>query len=112
MTTALFTSENELTQSKNKVSFDIERKIDSLTSDSLPYYNSVFKELYLANRLNAQILCDFIVAEINNQNIKTSTKLTHIKLLCWFSKYLNYKNFQLITRDDVMDYLNSLRQNR
>jgi len=110
MTATLITSENDLTQSKNKISFDIERKIDSLTSDSLPFYNSVFKELCLANRLNAQILCDFIAAEVNNQNIKASTKLTHIKIIYWFSRYLDYKNFQLITRDDVTDYLNSLRK--
>jgi len=107
MATVSVPSENQLTINNDNCKYDTEKEIDSLTTD---YYNSIFKDLYRANKQNAQILCDFIIAEINNQNIRISTKLTHIKILCWFSKYLNYKNFQLITRDDVTDYLNSLRK--
>jgi integrase len=89
---------------------DLERKIDSLTVDALPYYNSVFKKMLQLNSLNAGILCDFIMAEYISQNIKTSTKLTHIKIICSFSKYLDYRDFQLISKQDIMTYLNSLRK--
>jgi len=102
-------SKKELTLDKN-FSFDMEKKIDSLTTDSLPYYHHIFNDLLQSNRQNAELLCDFIIAETDAQNIKTSTKLTHIKIIYWFSRYLNHKNFQLITREDIRDYLNSIRK--
>jgi len=109
METALTSSVDDVIKSENKIS-DLEKRIELLTSDILPYYNSIFKELCNANAQNAEILCDFIMTEYNNQNIKTNTKLTHIKIICWFSKYSNYKDFQLITRHNIIDYLNSLRK--
>jgi hypothetical protein len=78
---------SKLTANKKKTDLEIEEKIKSLTSDALPYYNSIFRNLYFAKRQNAKIVCDFITAEVNNQNITRSTKLTHVKILCWFSKY-------------------------
>jgi integrase len=110
MATTSVMSKNESTLRKNKISDDLEKRIGSLTACALPYYNSIFKDLYQANRKNAEILCDFISTEYTNQNIKTSTKLTHIKVICWFSKYLDHKNFQLVTRDDIIDYLGSMRK--
>jgi integrase len=95
---------------QNKINSDIENDIELLTSDALHYYNSVLKYLYLANKQNAKLLCDFIKTEIDNQNIASSTKLTHIKLLSWFSKFLDYKDFDLVTRDDIVYYLNSLKK--
>lgn len=103
-------SPQTLLKIKNKVNSSIEQEIDSLTSDALPYYKSVFKDLYIGNSQNAKIVCDFITTEINNQNITSSTKLTHVKILCWFSRYLDYKEFGLVTRDDIIFYLNSLRK--
>lgn len=110
MATVSISSESEITIINNKVNSELIKKIQSLTFGSLPYYDSILKELYEANRQNAKTICDFIMVEVTNQNIKTSTKLTHIKVLCWFTKHLNHKNFQLVTRDDVTDYLNSLRK--
>jgi len=66
--------------------------------------------MFRKNKQNAKILCDFIMSEIDNQNIKVSTKLTHLKIICWLSKYLNNKEFQSVTRDEVADYLSSLRK--
>jgi len=51
-------------------------------SDALPYYSSIFRNLSLENIENANVICEFIVTEINNQNIKISTKITHVKILC------------------------------
>ena len=108
MATPSVLSENALAFGNNKNNFDLEKKIESMTA-GIRYYHSLLKELHQANRQNAETLCDFIITESNNQNIKTSTKLTHIKIICWFIRYLDYRNFQLITRDDIIDYLNSLR---
>jgi integrase len=109
MSTALISSEKKPTLIRNK-NYSTKKIIDLLTSDALPYYNSLLKNLFQKNKKNAKILCDFIMSEIDNQNIKVSTKLTHLKILCWFSKYLNNKEFQSVTRDDVTDYLSSLRK--
>lgn len=110
MATSSVFSETNFVPMKNKHTYEVEKKIDSLLSDSLPYYSSILRDLNLANGENAEIICDFIIAEINNDNIKPSTKLTHVKILFWFIKYLEYKNFSLVTRDDISDYLNSLRK--
>ena len=101
---------NESSLNQKSINYNIEKKIDSLTSDALPYYNSILKNVCSFNGFNAKIVCDFIADEINNQNIKTTTKLTHIKIICWFSKQLNYKDFQQVTRDDVTNYLTSLKK--
>ena len=103
-------SPQPLLKIKNNVGSSVEKEIDSLMSNALPYYKSVFKDLYRGNKQNAKIVCDFSIAEINNQNITSGTKLTHVKNLCWFSRYLDYKEFGLVTRDDIIYYLNSLRK--
>lgn len=77
MATVSISSEKSLVPTKNKLNFEVEKKIDSLMSDALPYYSSIFKNFCFANRQNANIICKFIRAEINNQNIKTSTKLNY-----------------------------------
>jgi integrase len=110
MTTISVSSEDESIITKNRINFNFTKNIESLTAGCLPYYRSILDDLYKANVENGKMLCDFITAGINNQNIKPNTKLTHIKILCWFSKYLDYKNFELITRDDIIRYLNSLRK--
>jgi hypothetical protein len=95
------------TQNQN---IDLEKMIDSLTASALPYYNSIFKQLAGSNPHNAQIVCDFITAEYNEQNVRLGTRLTHIKIMCSFIRYLKNKDFQLITKADVLSYLNALRK--
>jgi hypothetical protein len=108
MATASISSENSLVPTKNELNFEVEEKIDSLMSDALPYYSSIFKNLCFANRQNANIICEFIMAEINNQNIKTITKLTQLKY-CVGLASISITRI-LVTRDDINDYLNSLRK--
>lgn len=110
MATSSVFSETNFVPMKNKITCEVEKKIDSLMYDALPYYGSILKDLSLANSQNGNVICDFIIAEINNDNIKTSTKLTHVKILYWFTKYLEFNNFSCATRDDIIDYLNSLRK--
>jgi hypothetical protein len=65
-----------------------------------------------ANVQNAKKLSEFISIEISEHNLKLSSGLTKIKILCLFSRYLDYKRFQLITKDDIGYYLNSLKSER
>jgi hypothetical protein len=72
---------------------DLEGKIDSLTAGALPYFNSIFKQLAFVNPRNAAILCEFVTAEHNERNVKLSTRLTHIKIICSLAKFLKHKDF-------------------
>jgi hypothetical protein len=54
------------------------------------------------NPTNAAILCDYLVAEQNELNIKESTKESTIKRIIWFSAFVNHKTFNEITKDDIL----------
>jgi site-specific recombinase XerD len=62
------------------------------------------------NIQNANILYDFIITEQTHTNVKLSTMLSYIKVICLFNRYLSYKNFINITKNDILDYLNSLKR--
>ena len=55
-------------------------------------------------------MCDYIIAEQNEINIKESTKEGKIKNLVWLIKFLDNKGFQDVTKEDILLYLNSLRK--
>jgi hypothetical protein len=56
MTTDVSTADAAILKSSMVKSPCIEAKIDSLTADALPYFNSIFKQLALATVQNAEIL--------------------------------------------------------
>ena len=62
------------------------------------------------NPENVKILCDYIIAEQNEINIKESTKQGKIKNISWLIRFLNNKAFQDVTKEDILLYLNSLRK--
>jgi integrase len=92
------------------LSKDLETSINSLTAGALPYFRNIFRQLALENPQNAGTLCQFLITEHTERNIKLSTRIAHIKIICWFNRFLNYKNFHEITKDDVTSYLSSLRR--
>src|SRR6476620_2115624 len=88
----------------------LERDIESIITGSLPYYKSIFKQILSANPNNANILYNFLLAEQNERNVKLSTKTTHIKIIYLFNKFLEFKDFHKISKQEVLSYLNSLRK--
>jgi hypothetical protein len=84
---------------------DLEMKIDSLTEDALPYFRSILKQMALANPENAKIVCEFLIVEYNERNNKLSSRLTKIKIIYLFDKYLVFKPFEQITKQDILDIL-------
>ena len=88
----------------NEVSLDLEKKIDSICKEASSYYSSLFKKMSFKNLQNANILYEFLITEQNYQNVKLSTKITHIKAICLFNQYIHYKDFEKITKNDVMNY--------
>jgi hypothetical protein len=45
------------------------KKDGSLTASALPHYRSIFKQLARLNPKNAQIVCDFMASDYNEQNV-------------------------------------------
>jgi hypothetical protein len=48
---------------------DLEKRIGSLIASALAYNRSIFKQLARLNPKNAQMICDFIATDYNEQNI-------------------------------------------
>lgn len=55
-------------------------------------------------------ICNYIVVQKNEQNIKESTVEGIIKKLVWLSSYLENKSFSEMTKEDILDYLNSIKK--
>jgi integrase len=85
-------------------------KIDQLTRGQKPYVRRIFFDILNKSPQNAKNICDFIIAERNEINIKESTAEWHVKILGQIQKFLNFKDFKDITKDDILNYLNSLRK--
>ena len=88
----------------------LEKNIESIISGSLPYYKSIFKQMLSANSQNANTLYNFLLTEQNETNVKLGTKTTHIKIIYLFNRFLGFKDFYKITKQDIQSYLNSLRR--
>lgn len=52
----------------------------------------------------------FFIAERNEINIKKSTIEWHVKVLGQIQKFHNFKEFKDTTREDILNFLNSLRK--
>jgi hypothetical protein len=90
---------------------DLDKNIDLLTKSlSRPYFNTALKKLVKSNPHNAKLICDHILAEQTEFNIKDSTKESKIKILVWLSNIHQGKNFMDMSKQDIVEYLNSLRK--
>jgi hypothetical protein len=86
-------------------------KTEEITKyNSKPYYRQALLKLAKINSDNANIICDYILAEQTEINIKESTKEGKIKVLIWLSNRLDNKLYHLMTKNDLLEYLNSLRR--
>lgn len=63
------------------------------------------KDMTLTDIQNAVIFYDFIVSEQDYSNVKLSTRSSYIKITCLFKRYLSYKDFYKITKNNIIAYL-------
>lgn len=90
---------------------NLKRKIEHITQYLKPYISKILYEVLQINSNNLKDICDYIVAEQNELNIKESTKETKIKKLVHLSRYFHHKKtFYEMTKEDILDYLNNLRE--
>ena len=86
---------------------EVKRKIDSITTYQKPYISKTLNKLLLENPINVETICNYIIAEQNEINIKESTKETKIKRIIHLSKFFdNKKSFYDMTKENILDYLN------
>ena len=99
---------------QNSSDLDLDKNIESLllllTKGSPPYYKSLFIKMSSTNIQNAKLLSEFLITEYDSQNLKLSTLLSHLHIIHFFSRYRQYKDFEKITKNDIVEYLNSLRK--
>jgi integrase len=89
----------------------LDRVIDSITIGmSRKAFNSRLKALARISLKNITTICDHILAEQTEMNIKPSTAESKVKLLIWLSKYHDHKPFEDMTKQDIVNYLNSNRK--
>jgi hypothetical protein len=89
----------------------IEIKINSVTNSCKTFIKNPLKDLLKKNPENANIICDYIIAEQIEFNIKNSTKIGKIKALVYLSRYCeDKKSFKEMTKQDILDHLNTFRK--
>lgn len=89
----------------------IELKINLVTRSSKSFIKNLLRDLLNKKPENANIICDYIIAEQIEFNIKESTKIGKIKALVYLSRYCDdKKSFKEMTRQDILDHLNTFRK--
>ena len=96
--------------STEEAELDLERKIDAITRYQKKYTKKILTVMARVNPHNSLIIYNYIVAQKNEQNIKESTVEGIIKKLVWLSSYLKHKSFSDMTKEDILDYLNSIKK--
>ena len=87
------------------------KKIESITKSlRKQYFKNSLINLSKKNIENTRIICDYIIAEQTEINIKDSTKESKIKILLWLSNHQDQKCFTDLTKYDILDFLNTLRK--
>lgn len=90
---------------------ELDNKIDKITQfASKAYFNKTLKQLARKHPENACVICDYIIAEQTEINIKPSTTEGKIKILIWLSNFHSGKPFIELTKGDIASYLATLRK--
>ena len=88
------------------------KKIESITKSlRKQYFKNSLVTLSKKNIENARTICNYIIAEQTEINIKDSTKEGKIKILVWLSNHFqDQKSFKDMTKYDILDFLNTRRK--
>ena len=89
---------------------EIKKEIYLICKHQKQFIIKSLKKLLENSIENTKIICDYIIADQNEITIKESTKEGKIKVLADFIIFNNYKNLEIITKVDVLSYLNKYRK--
>ncbi len=96
---------------RQAVKDELKEKILSICKNQKQFVEKMLNNLLEKSKENVLIICDYIIAEQNEINIKESTKEGKIKVIVDLLKFLNYKNLRSVEKDDILSYLNKYRKN-
>ncbi len=101
-------------QSRDNISEQRRKTINELIISICKYQRLFIKKslnkILEISPSNTDIICKYIIAEQNEINIKESTKEGKIKVLINLVKFLDFKDFPDITKEDIFPYLNRFRK--
>ena len=101
-------------QSRDNISEQRRKTINELIISICKYQRLFIKKslnkILEISPSNTDIICKYIIAEQNEINIKESTKEGKIKVLINLVKFLDFKDFPDITKEDIFSYLNRFRK--
>jgi hypothetical protein len=85
----------------------IYNKIDAITKNcSKNYFRKALYRLAKKSPINAVTICDYLISEEMELNIKQSTKEGKLKTLVWLSNYFQDKlTFRQMSKEDILSYL-------
>ena len=89
---------------------NLKERIHQITKYQKPYIANSLMRMTEKGACNVKVICEYIIAEQNEINIKESTKEGKIKCLVRFSSYLQHKPFQSVSKEDVLAYLTALKK--
>ena len=86
-----------------------DRKVDLITSGLQPRFSKYLRDSSLISKDNAVVICDYVLAMNTEINPSNNYRQTTIQLLIQLSKFVS-KPFNLMTRDDIIGFLDNLRK--
>ena len=87
-----------------------DRKVDLVTAGLQQHNNNYLRDESQVSRENALAICNYILAMKTEINLSDNYRGVTIRLLVRLSKFTLQKPFNLITRDEILAFLDSLRK--
>lgn len=84
-----------------------DRKIDLTTAGLQQYYDKHLREI---SKENALTICEYIGVMKTEINLSNNYRKLTIRLLVQLSKFHNQRPFNVMERDDILSFLDSLRK--
>ena len=92
---------------KNYNNSFFEQRIGDATLGLTPYFSNL---LYKLSKENAWSIANYIVSMRTEVNLSDHYRRNIISVLTNFSIFYNNKSFRLLTRDEILTFLDSLRK--
>ena len=90
----------------------VKEQKDFIIKACKPYIQKLVKDLKQKNTENATLIYEHILAEQAEYNIKETTKTNKIKTLVYLSRHFDHtKSFWDMTKNDILNHMNALRNN-
>jgi integrase len=87
-----------------------DRKLDLISAGLQPFLNRFLKDENEVSKDNALIIYNYIMAMKTEINLSDNYRRTTLVLLIRLSRFLQNKSFNLVSRDNILEFLDGLRK--